>query len=135
MRPTQRLGQRTRITIHLKQRIVAAIGVGLQNAGEALEMALGVLLSPIARGIVERCRRRLPTERPVIPDIGPDASGVGLAFGEDRHGGVIAMQTLGGQYMRLDQPMQRLQRRGAGADLVGRGDGPKGFGRGRSPSS
>ena len=42
-----------------------------------------------------------------------------LALGQDRHRGVVAMQPLGGQNMGLDQRMQRLQRRRAGADLVG----------------
>ena len=44
---------------------------------------------------------------------------IGLALCQDRHGGVVAVQALGGQHMRLDQAMQRPQRRGAGPDLVG----------------
>jgi hypothetical protein len=42
-----------------------------------------------------------------------------LALRQDRHRGVVAVQPVGGQDMGLDQRMERLQRRGAGADLVG----------------
>ena len=70
----QSLRQRPRIAVYLEQRIVAAIGINLQNAGEGLQVALGMLLSSISRSIVESRRRRLPAERPVIPDIGPDAT-------------------------------------------------------------
>ena len=42
-----------------------------------------------------------------------------LALGQDRHGGVVAVQPLGGQHMALDQRMKRLQHRRTGADLVG----------------
>ena len=44
---------------------------------------------------------------------------IGLALGQDRHRGVVAVQPLGGQDVALDQRMQRLQGRRAGADLVG----------------
>ncbi len=37
--PAESLDQRPRLTIRLEQRVVAAIGVSLQNAGEGLEMA------------------------------------------------------------------------------------------------
>ena len=36
-----------------------------------------------------------PTERPVRGDIGPDMTRERLAFGQDRHGRVVAMQPLG----------------------------------------
>lgn len=42
----------------------------------------------------------------------------GLAFGQDRHSGVVTMQTLGCQHMGLDQGMQRLQHHAAGANLI-----------------
>lgn len=40
MRPAQRLRQRSRGAVGLEQRIIAVIGIGLQNAGEGLEVAL-----------------------------------------------------------------------------------------------
>nr|OAP97022.1 hypothetical protein A4U53_37360 [Rhizobium leguminosarum] len=118
MRPAERLRQRPRIAVYLEQRIVAAIGISLQNAGEGLQVALGMLLSSISRSIVESRRRRLPAERPVIPDIGPDATRIGLSLRQDRHCGVVTMQPLGSQDVRFDQRMDRLQRRGASADLI-----------------
>jgi hypothetical protein len=42
----------------------------------------------------------------------------GLAFGQDRHGGVVTMQPFCRQDMGLDQRMKRLQRSGAGANLI-----------------
>ena len=97
MCPAQRLCQRTGAAVDFEQWIIAAIGIGLQNAGEALQMALGMFLPPIARGIIEGRRRLESAERPVIPDIGPDAARIGLSLRQDRHGRVIAMQPLGGQ--------------------------------------
>lgn len=40
------------------------------------------------------------------------------AAGKDRHGHVIAVQSLGGQDVALDQRTKPLQGRRAGADLV-----------------
>ncbi|MCY1301405.1 hypothetical protein D9M70_510160 [compost metagenome] len=79
VRPAERLRQRTGIAINLEQWIVAAIGIRLKNAGEGLQVTFGVLLSPVSRSIIECRRRRLPAERPVIPDIGPYPAGIGLA--------------------------------------------------------
>ena len=78
-----------------------------------------MLVPAVARGVIERRRRRAPAKRPVVADIGPDVPLDRLALGQDRHGGVVAVQPLGGQHVALDQRMKRLQRRRAGADLVG----------------
>ena len=78
-----------------------------------------MLVPAVPRSIIERGRRSAPAERPVVADVGPDAARDRLALGQDRHRGVIAVQPLGGQHMALDQRMKRLQRRRAGADLVG----------------
>src|ERR1019366_7021534 len=51
----------------------------------------------------------------------PYSAGVGLAFGEDRDCGVVPMQSLGAQDVRLDALEQRRQRHRAAADLVGQG--------------
>jgi hypothetical protein len=77
-----------------------------------------MLMPAITRSIKKSSRRRTSRERPIIAHIGPDAPLDCLAFGQDRHRRVIAMQPLGGQDMALDQRMEWLQRRRAGADLV-----------------
>ena len=100
-------------------RVISAIGVGLQNAGEVLQMALGMLVSPVSRSVVKRRRRRGPAKGAIVSDIGPDAAGDCLAFRQDRHGRVVAKEPFGRKNMGLDQRIKRLQRRRTGADLVG----------------
>ena len=60
VRPAQRGGNRPLRARGVVQRVVAAIGVGLQDAGEALQMPCGMLVPAVARGVVERRRRRRP---------------------------------------------------------------------------
>jgi len=67
--PAQCRRDRPLRTRRIKEAIVSAIGVCLQDAGEVPKMALGMLLPPIARGIVEGRRRRGCAERPVVADI------------------------------------------------------------------
>src|SRR5271156_7231016 len=55
----------------------------------------------------------------VVADIHPHPTGHRLSLGEDGNRRVVAMQPLGGQDMALDQSVQRTQRRGASADLIG----------------
>ena len=80
----------------------------LRDAGPPLQMTFGMFLAPVTRSIVERCRRRGPAERPVMPEISPDATGIGPAAGKDRHPRVVAVEAPGGQNMRLDQHMQQI---------------------------
>ena len=63
--------------------------------------------------------RRLAAERTVVADVGPNPAGAGLRLRQYRHGGVVAMNALGGEDMRLDQLIERRQRRRAGADMIG----------------
>ena len=84
-------------------------------------MALGVLAGAVAGVIEHGRRRRRAAERAVVADIGPQSAGDGLALGQDRHRGVIAMQALGRQHMGFDQAIERLQHAGAGPDLIGQG--------------
>ena len=62
-------------------------------------------------GVIQR-RRRCPSLKrfAVVSDIGPDVPFDRLALRQDRHRGVVAMQTFGRQNVGLDQRMQRLQR-------------------------
>jgi hypothetical protein len=45
----------------------------------------------------------MPTKRPIVAHIGPDVPFDRLALGQDRHGGVITVQPLGGQNVAFDQ--------------------------------
>jgi hypothetical protein len=117
--PTKGGSDRSRRARGIVQLVVAAVGVSLQDTGEAVKMPYGMLVPAIARGIVESGRRRTSSERPIVADIGPDVPLDRLALGQDRHGGVIAVQPFGRQNMALDQRMKRLQNRRTGADLVG----------------
>ena len=78
-----------------------------------------MLAAAIARVVEHRPRRRGTAERPVVAHVGPEAGDVGLAPGQDRHGGVVAVQPLGGHDMGLQAVEQRHQHGRAGADLVG----------------
>src|SRR5690606_25177375 len=57
VRPAECLRQRRGIAICFVERVIAAIGISLQNTGEGSQVALGMLLSPVSR-CVEQCRRR-----------------------------------------------------------------------------
>ena len=119
--PAGRFEDRARRAAGLVELAVAAIGVGLEDPGVVGQMRLGMLAGPIAR-VVEHCRRRRrPAERLVVAHIDPDSAGVGLALGQDRHRGVVAMQALGAQDVRLEALEQRHQRCRAAAHLVGQG--------------
>ncbi|MNV78764.1 hypothetical protein D3C71_1722760 [compost metagenome] len=78
-----------------------------------------MLLPSISRGIVKGRRRGEASERSIVPDIGPDAARISLSLGQDRHGGVVTMQTFGAKDMRLDQGVNGLQRRGTCSNLIG----------------
>jgi hypothetical protein len=57
--------------------------------------------------------------RAVVADVGPQPSGIGLAFGKYRYRGVVTVQAPGPEHMARDEAMQRCQGRRAGTDLVG----------------
>ena len=98
---------------------VAAIGVGLQDPGEAREMSLGMLARSVARIIEHRRRRRRAAEGAVVAHIGPTSPNIGFSLGEHGHGSVVAMQPRGGEDMGLQQIENRTQHADAGADLIG----------------
>ena len=101
MRPTQ--CRRDRRLVRAPDRKARCSRYRRRPAGcrlKSLQMPLGMLLPPVARGVIERGRRRGPAKRPVVADIDPDAAGDRLALGQDRHRGVVAVQPLGRQNMR-----------------------------------
>ena len=78
-------------------------------------------LLPVAREEEQRGGRRAAGEGAIIPDIGPEPRGKRAAPGEQRHGGVVAVQAVGRPHMLRDQGMERLQRDGGMADEIGQG--------------
>jgi hypothetical protein len=80
-----------------------------------------VFFPAVGREVVERRRWCPTTEGPVVTQIGPEPGGLRAAFGHQRHGRVVGMQSLGAEDMGADQIVDRLQRHGAGPDLVGQG--------------
>ena len=84
-------------------------------------MRLGMFARPVAR-VIEHCPRWFrPAKRLVIADIDPYPAGVGLAFGQNWHPGVVAMQSLGAHDVGLEALEQRHQCGRAAANLVGQG--------------
>lgn len=67
---------------------------------------------------MKRCGWCSAREGPVIAQIRPELGGYGAALGQERHGRVIGMQPPGSENMGADQIVDRLERCGAGPDLV-----------------
>ena len=76
---------------------------------------------PVARVIEHRRRRIPPAERPIVAHVNPTSPGVGLALGQDRNRGVIAVQSFGREDMRFHTPEDRFEHRAAGPNLIGQG--------------
>src|SRR5580692_1915479 len=63
----------------------SGVGIGLQDATEAAQMFSRMLTTTIRRvGKPHRCRR-VVTGRTIIPHIGPQAPGLGLAVARSQH--------------------------------------------------
>ena len=121
MHPTRRLDERARLAFGLIEFGVATIGVGLEDPGITGQMRLRVIAAAVARVIEHRRRRRRSAERPVVAHVNPTSPDIGLAFGQNRHDGVVAMQSLGGEHVLLDALDQRRQHGAAATHLVGQG--------------
>jgi hypothetical protein len=76
-------------------------------------MALRVFAFAVAGVIEHRRRRTLAPEWPIVTHIDPTSPRIGLAFGQDRHGRIVAMQAFGRHDMRLDESQHRIERRTA----------------------
>ena len=100
---------------------VTAKGVGLQDAAVSGQMRLRVRAAAIARVVEHRRRRIGAAERLVVAHIGPTSGDGAFTRGQDWHGGVVAVQTLGGHDVGFDAPQQRREHRAACADGVGCG--------------
>src|SRR5258707_6342700 len=61
-----------------KQLVEPGIAIGVDHAGEALEVRPRVLALAVRRVEEQRCRRPVAGEGPLIANIGPQSSGLGL---------------------------------------------------------
>jgi len=61
------------------------------------------------------------SERPIITHVYPAPPDVGLALCQNRYGGVVAVQALPSQHVRLDALVDRLQHGRTGANLISQG--------------
>jgi hypothetical protein len=121
MGPTGGLKDRPAPSFGFIKGIVAAIGVGLQDAGPPLQMLSRMLAAAVARIIEHRRRRRRSREWSIVAHIRPTSADVGLTFGQHRHRGVIGVQPLAGKDMGFD-PLENRLHHGAGrAHLIGQG--------------
>ena len=101
--------------------VIPVIGVGLQDAGIPGQMRLGMLALAVARVVEHRRRRARATKRPVVPDVDPAPSRVGLSLGQHRHRRIIGMKALGRHDMGFDQAQQGIKRRTDRSHGIGHG--------------
>ena len=107
MRPAAGFRDRPARAIRRVERIEPAIGVGLKDPAIARKMLLGMDAGAICRVEEHGSGRRLAAERTVVTHIGPDPTRPGLHLRQHRHSGVVAVDALGGKYVRLDQLVER----------------------------
>jgi hypothetical protein len=119
MGPARRLDDRARAPVRLVEPVEPGVGVGLQDAGEAVEMTLGMLAQAIPRIEEHRGRRIRPGEGAVVAHIDPHPPGPRPALGQNRNRCVVAVHPSGGEHVAADEIVERPQHHGAGADLVG----------------
>ena len=119
--PAERAEHRRGFAGRIVNAVIAAIGVGLQDAGPARQMPGRMFHSAVGREVIERCRWCPTCKGPVIPQVSPEPSRLRPTLGHQRHGRVIGVQSFCTENMGADQIVDRLQRGGAGPDLVGQG--------------
>jgi hypothetical protein len=64
-------------------------------------MRLQMIAAAVARVIEHRCRRRRPAKRSIVALVDPTSPDVGLTLSQDRLGGVVTVQSLGGEDVSL----------------------------------
>ena len=80
-----------------------------------------VIAGPVPRVAEQRGRRIGAAERRIVAHIDPGPPRGGLAPGQHRHRGIVAVQAIRRQNMLRDQIVQRAQRHPTRAHLVGQG--------------
>jgi hypothetical protein len=118
--PARRLGHRPWPARRIVEFAEFGIRIGLQDPSISGEMPSGMLAAAVTRVEEHRLagRRR---QRSVVPDIGPEPADDRLPLYQNRHGGVVAVEAVGGEDVTADQGDQRLQRRCACAYPVRQG--------------
>lgn len=104
----------------VEERIEAIIAIGLQDTAELGQMPLRMFTPPVAGGVEDGRRRRRPAKWPVVANVGPYSAGGTLALGENRDGCIVAVQSLSGKHMGLDEIEERLNGGAGIANLVGK---------------
>ena len=117
--PARGLDDRRRLALALVEPAIAPVGVGLQHPGPAREVRLRVLAPPVGREVEQGGRGIGAAEGPVVAHVDPHAPRAGLALGQHRHCGVVAVQAPGRHDVGCDEPEQGIEGRRAGAHLVG----------------
>src|ERR1700716_951595 len=84
-------------------------------------MRLGMLGGSITRAVEQASRRRGAAEGAILAHVTPTSPGGGLALGQDRDRGVIAVQSFGREDMRFYTPENRFEHRAASSNLIGQG--------------
>lgn len=119
--PAERAARRAGAAVSQIQIVIAAIGIGLQNALPACEMLVGVDHLAIARELEQGSRWRTAIPRLVIAHIGPEPRSFGAATRHKRHRRIIAVQARCGQHVALDQFVDRAQRHTGMTDQISQG--------------
>ena len=84
-------------------------------------MRLGMLALAVARVVEHRRWRARATKGPVVPDVDPAPSCVGLSLGQYRHGRIIGMKPFGRQDMGFEAAQQGIKGRTDRSHGVGHG--------------
>ncbi len=119
MGPARGLDDRRGLALAAVELAVAPIGVGLQHSGPAGEVGLRVLAPAVGREVEQGRRGIGAAEGTVVAHVDPHAARGGLALGQHRHRGVVAVQPSRRHDVGFDEPEQRLEHRRAGAHLIG----------------
>jgi hypothetical protein len=100
MRPAGRLDDRSWFAPRVIEPVEPRISVCLHQPYIAGKMLFGMFGAAIGRVEEDHGRRIAACKWPVVAHISPEPPGPGLALGEDRHGGVVGMDALGGEDVR-----------------------------------
>src|SRR6202044_2374389 len=121
VRPTCSFNDRTWHSLRFVERVESRIGVGLEYPAIAAKMPLRMLARAIARVEEHRGRRVSAAKWLIIAYVSPQPPGPAFHLGEHRHRRVVAMNARGSEHVRLDELMERHQRRRASADVIRHG--------------
>ena len=119
MAPAERAVDRTGIAAGAVEVVVAAVGIGLQDALPSGEVPVGMGHLPVAGEVKQRGRRRAARKGAVVADIGPEPCRARAAPRQQRHCRVVAVQPLRPQDMLADQTVKGGERGGTGTNLIG----------------